>query len=252
MSVIIIPKSRNSSLSHQKPSSSSQNCLIQNHRFTYTVTQKSVKNITLTLISKRRFRVSCPRRTTQASIDKFIAQYSGWIYNHSRQLRPRRSLFKLSRLRILDTSYRLNFISASRDSVVLLPKDCSINVQSATTSQPHLKKLLEKYLIRHARALINQHLQELKAQYGFKYRRVSLRNQSSRFGSCSHLSNLNFNWQIIFLPTDKFRHILLHELTHLDIKNHSAAFWQQLSVYDPHCAINRRWVRRQASSHFLF
>jgi predicted metal-dependent hydrolase len=111
--------------------------------------------------------------------------------------------------------------------------------------------LIDSKLRTHALKLINTHLSSFKNQYGFSYRNVSVRNQSSRFGSCSHVNNLNFNWQIIFFPLAQFQHILLHELTHTIVKDHSSRFWSQLAVYDPMWRSHRQWLKKEGSLQFL-
>ena len=124
------------------------------------------------------------------------------------------------------------------------------NISKNTDS--YIKKVLEKKLRPLALSLIKNQLLLLKRQFGFDYGRVTVRNQSSRFGSCSSQGNLSFNWQIIFFPPDKFRHLLLHELTHLDIKNHSSKFWHQLTQYDLNAKANNLWLKREGTKLFLF
>ncbi len=107
-----------------------------------------------------------------------------------------------------------------------------------TISSPRLIQLKKQ-----AKEIINHQLLQICSQYRFSYGRVSIRNQKTRFGSCSHTGNLSFNWRIAFFPQDKFRHILFHELVHLTIKNHSPRFWAALAVYDPNWRQNRKWIK---------
>lgn len=71
-------------------------------------------------------------------------------------------------------------------------------------------------------------LDELAAQHGFKYRRVCIRNQKTRWGSCSSLNNINLNIGLIKLPEYLQDYVILHELVHTIHKNHSKAFWAKL------------------------
>lgn len=61
--------------------------------------------------------------------------------------------------------------------------------------------------------------------YGFTYRRVTIKNTVSRWGSCSKQGNLNFNYRIATLPSDISDYIIVHELCHLGEFNHSKNFW---------------------------
>lgn len=82
-----------------------------------------------------------------------------------------------------------------------------------------------------ARETISQRVEELSLLHNFKYNRLSIRNQSTRWGSCSSLANLNFNFRLIFL-SDKLRdYVIIHELCHLQEPNHSKKFWSLVSKY---------------------
>ncbi len=66
-----------------------------------------------------------------------------------------------------------------------------------------------------------------------RYRRLSVRDQSSRWGSCSESGTLSLNWRLVLLPSELQDYVVLHELAHLTEMNHSARFWALLDRYDP-------------------
>lgn len=85
-----------------------------------------------------------------------------------------------------------------------------------------------KHYLKHkeaARALVLERLAHFNQYYGFCYGRVSIKAQRRCWGSCSSLSNLNFNYRILFLPPDLQDYIVVHELCHLEELNHGPAFW---------------------------
>ena len=71
-------------------------------------------------------------------------------------------------------------------------------------------------------------LDELSKEYGFTYNRVFIRNQKTRWGSCSNKNNINLNRKLIYLPDELSDYVILHELLHTRIKNHSKTFWVEL------------------------
>lgn len=85
-----------------------------------------------------------------------------------------------------------------------------------------------------ARDFVARRLSELNIPYGFTIRRVSIRNQSSRWGSCSVHGNLNFNYKIIFLPLHLADYIMIHELCHRGAMNHGPDFWELVARTQPH------------------
>ncbi len=70
--------------------------------------------------------------------------------------------------------------------------------------------------------------------YGVSFRKVSIRSQKSRWGSCSHTGNLSFNYKIAALPQHIAEYIVVHEICHLLELNHSARFWHHVARAIPH------------------
>lgn len=96
-----------------------------------------------------------------------------------------------------------------------------------------------------ARRVILQRLQELAARHGYRYRRVFIRNQRTRWGSCSTRGSLSFNFRLVMAPPEVLDYVILHELVHLEVPNHSARFWARLAALCPGFRDHRRWLRRQ-------
>jgi len=82
-----------------------------------------------------------------------------------------------------------------------------------------------------AKAMLMNRLQALAHQHGFTYNRVAVRNQKTRWGSCSHLNNINLNINLVSLTPELMDYVILHELVHTRIKNHSKSFWAELDRY---------------------
>ena len=85
------------------------------------------------------------------------------------------------------------------------------------------------------RKFLIERLDELCKRNGFKYNRVFVKNQKTRWGSCSDKNNINLNINMVRLPDELIDYVILHELVHTRIKNHSHGFWEEMSrvVEDP-------------------
>ncbi|MDX9971084.1 MAG: M48 family metallopeptidase [Candidatus Gracilibacteria bacterium] len=99
-----------------------------------------------------------------------------------------------------------------------------------------------------ARELIDKILSIYSAYYGFKYTGFSVRNQSSRWGSCSSRAHLNFNYKLLFLPLRLAEYVIVHELCHLKEMNHSDKFWKEVSRIFP----NYRELDRELKKYGFF
>lgn len=88
----------------------------------------------------------------------------------------------------------------------------------------HSSKEIEEYKAK-TRLLVKDRLKYFNQYYHFKYNRVAIRNQKTRWGSCSSSQNLNFNYKLCLIPSDIADYIIVHEFCHLAEMNHSARFY---------------------------
>ncbi|MEA2113045.1 MAG: M48 family metallopeptidase [Patescibacteria group bacterium] len=79
--------------------------------------------------------------------------------------------------------------------------------------------------------------------YNFNYNKISVKNQKTRWGSCSQKGNLNFNYKIILLPIEMADYIIIHELCHLGELNHSPKFWNLVARTTPNYLEIRKGLR---------
>jgi hypothetical protein len=82
-----------------------------------------------------------------------------------------------------------------------------------------------------AKEFLRKRLKQLSQLNGFSYNRVFIRNQKTRWGSCSEKNNINLNIRLFNLRSDLRDYVILHELVHTKIKNHSKKFWNELDKF---------------------
>lgn len=220
--------------------------------FRYCLVRKPIRSIRLKLLDSSSFSISCPHFTPDSVLLDFIRQHSSWIIKNSTKIKPHPDISQLSSLSILGQPYSVITTQSSDDLFVFNSASQKIYVYAQSLSLTHLKHLFNLHLRPVARKLIIRELSLLRSQFNFNYHQVSVRNPKTRFGSCSAFGNLSFNWQIIFFPLPQFRHVLLHELTHLQHHNHSSAFWHQLALYDPDWKSHNLWLKKEGSSRLIF
>ncbi|MDD5190006.1 MAG: SprT family zinc-dependent metalloprotease [Dehalococcoidales bacterium] len=75
------------------------------------------------------------------------------------------------------------------------------------------------------------------------YHHIRITSALHRWGSCSHRGNLNFPWRLVMAPREVIDCIVVHELVHIEIKNHSRDFWQRVKMYAPDYKQHHRWLK---------
>lgn len=95
------------------------------------------------------------------------------------------------------------------------------------------------------KSLLPERLQRWAALLGVSYGRVTVRNQKSRWGSCSAKGNLNFNCLLALAPPEVLDYVVVHELCHRKHLDHSPAFWAEVARVLPDYETRRRWLRQQ-------
>lgn len=94
-----------------------------------------------------------------------------------------------------------------------------------------------------AKRYITQRTAELASIYGFQYNMLRIRDQKTRWGSCSGKGNLNFNWRLIMAPPSIIDYVIVHELCHLQQMNHSQLFWKLVERFMPDYETHRAWLK---------
>src|SRR5438874_5433775 len=95
---------------------------------------------------------------------------------------------------------------------------------------------------RAARELVAMLIEEEAPALGVEVKRVQIRDQRSRWGSCSTLGNLSFNWRLVLAPFEVLDYVVVHELCHLREPNHSRKFWKLVEARRPDFQVHRDWL----------
>jgi predicted metal-dependent hydrolase len=116
-------------------------------------------------------------------------------------------------------------------------------------ADPHgdLRPAIERHLRRLAARELPARVLELAALNRLPVRRVTVRNQRSRWGSCSRRGTISLNWRLVQTPPSVSDYLVIHELAHLAQMNHSRRFWQVVARLCPHYREAERWLKRHSN-----
>lgn len=107
----------------------------------------------------------------------------------------------------------------------------------------HAPRRLMDWLWKEARADLDVSVQKYSSQIGIHPKRVTVRDQSSRWGSCSTTGVLSFSWRLILAPPSVLDYVAAHEVAHLQEMNHGPKFWALVEKLDPDMDVSRKWLQ---------
>ncbi len=102
---------------------------------------------------------------------------------------------------------------------------------------------LKDWYVKRLGEILPERLAFWSGKIGVSFSRVSIKNQRSRWASCSRKGRLSFNWRLILAPPDVLDYVVIHELCHLLEMNHSKRYWRHVTAWCPGHKTHRRWLR---------
>lgn len=191
--------------------------------------------------------VTIPARGSEREARAFVAAHQDWLARaRARQARrPRPAAVWTVGTRVLwrgePTEIRVAR-TGERPQVCL-----AADVFPVRSLDGDLRAPLEAQFARRARIELPARTWELAAEKGAGVKQVTVRNQRSRWGSCSAGGTISLNWRLVQAPESVRDYIILHELAHLREMNHSDRFWAHVADLCPWWRDAERWLKRNGS-----
>ena len=115
-----------------------------------------------------------------------------------------------------------------------------------------MARRVREFLKAHAREEISRLAKDKAKRVGKTVKKISLRDTSSRWGSCSHDGNLSFSWRLVLAPHEVLEYLVAHEVAHLKEHNHSKAFWALVAQLFPAYEQAQQWLRRYGQKLYSY
>lgn len=179
---------------------------------------KRAKRLSISVHPDGRVTVTKPVRVSVKRAETFAARHETWILAAQEAFRRRAEKRKKS------------------------------GIEQITLPRPRKGSKAYKEARDAARALVTERLAYFNQIYGFPYGTISIRDQKTRWGSCSAAGNLSFNYRLVYLPAALQDYVVVHELCHVKEHNHSARFWAQMARTLPDHALLRTELRTRYAS----
>lgn len=193
-------------------------------------------------------RLFAPSAFPLRQADAYVADHIGWIREAQARLNAyadrERSRFPMTEgmcVPIEGSQYVLRLAKAAKTSARLEGDELILSAPDLAPDA--VADALRAFLIDLAHERINERLEHYIPLIGRSPNRVAIREQRTKWGSCSSQNNLNFNWKLIMAPCEALDYVVIHELCHLYEFNHSAQFWRRVERYQPDYAVWRDFLR---------
>jgi predicted metal-dependent hydrolase len=190
--------------------------------------------------------LTVPRRGSVRMARQFLESKVWWL---ERQLRKRGAGQVTTKNWTAGTEVLLHG-QVERIEVVRAESPCLLRLGPVefTTANPvsNLRPLVESHLQNLARAELPPRAHELALLHQIRIGKVTVRDQSSRWGSCSPQANISLNWRLIQAPAEVRDYVILHELMHVREMNHSRRFWALVAQVCPGYEACERWLKTNA------
>lgn len=182
--------------------------MTQKEEFTYKLVRSSRRTISLQVNADGSLLVRAPRRCSVAEINRFVLSKREWIGKQRKKLSDEQS---------------------AREQIVPLTAE-------------ELRRLADQAL-----SDIPARVKYWSALVGVSYGRITIRNQRTRWGSCSNKGNLNFNCLLMLAPEKVRDYVVVHELCHRLHMNHSREFWNEVERVMPDYRPYKMWLRENGN-----
>ena len=189
--------------------------------------------------------VRIPWRVTLSQTEHFIRDHAPWVLQRlhlsKKAMASRPVLKEGSALPFLDSSLLLCY--GTMQIRPIFREEDRLWISGLDHSHQSLVKHLEQWYRSQARQHLTSSLEDWSNQLGLRFERMTIRDQKSRWGSCSSKKTISLNWRLMFLPSRAVDYVIIHELCHLRHMNHSPDFWAMVGDIVPEYAKHRNCLR---------
>lgn len=198
--------------------------------------------------------VVVPRRSRITGYDDFVRQHADWVARQQARFAALRTQARpLCAPGNRTVPYRGREVPLTiQPSVdgrisVRYDGDCFVLCQPAHATDEHRKLIFRAWFRQVARAVFEERVLTLNETTRYRWLRIRIGEQKTKWGSCSTTGTLSFNWRLLLGPKEVLDYVVIHELAHLKEPNHSPAFWALVEQLCPDHKTHRKWLNTNGS-----
>jgi predicted metal-dependent hydrolase len=189
--------------------------------------------------------VRAPLRASRAQIEYLVTEKAEWIQEKQAWLQrhpdaPKQKKFSPGeRFYYLGNTYPLEIVPVRRPQIQL----CDGRFQLSQGALTRALQVFTNWYRTQARQVISELVGMRAKEHEWIYKSIHITSAKRRWGSCGANGTLNFSWRLVMAPVEVIDYVVIHELVHLEIKNHSHRFWEQLASIEPDYKSQIAWLK---------
>ena len=189
--------------------------------------------------------VRAPLDINDSTIMKVVLDHREWIEEKKREIETRDPKFSPKEFvngegfLYLGRYYRLKIVDSQEE-----PLKFENGFYLSRDALPRAKEVFVKWYKKMAYEKISERVCWYAQKRDFKYRKVNITNAQKRWGSSSSCGNLNFSWRLIMAPLLVVDYVVVHELVHLEERNHAKSFWNKVKMLMPDYEKHKDWLKQ--------
>jgi predicted metal-dependent hydrolase len=202
------------------------------------------KSIHLLVDADVKLIVKAPARCSNRAIRETVERHQDWILQKQKWARKHhepavpKNYITGERFLYLGDEYEL----VTERAEVPLTFDNRRFILAANHSA-NVRQLFIDWYTKEALRIVTDRVNLYSGITNIKYRKVNISNAKTRWGACSYNGNLHFSWTLIMAPLEVIDYVVVHELCHIKIRNHSSQFWQTVNEFIPEYKLRRKWLK---------
>jgi predicted metal-dependent hydrolase len=198
--------------------------------------------------TRRAVVVTVPVQCRMDEAGRFLNSHIEWVRDRLGRVPEPVPFVDGARIPVRGKLHRIRFTGSGRGAVVGIgPSGSALPCLNVSGRVEHAARRFKDWLAQQARADLDDRVNQHARKLGVRPRRIGLRDQTSRWGSCSSNGLLSFSWRLILAPPLVLDYVAAHEVAHLAEMNHGARFWKLVAECVPRLDEAKHWLRHEGS-----
>jgi predicted metal-dependent hydrolase len=187
--------------------------------------------------------VRAPLRASHAVINTFVQEQTAWILRKREAVKrivdiPAKQYVDGETFLFLGSPYDLKLVGPQRPALKF-----ENGFRLSKTAQGRGQQVFIRWYKERALEVISARVDEYARQYDFSPKQIKITSAKTRWGSCSPNGTLSFTWRLVLAPLGVVDYVVVHELAHLRVRNHSIKFWKVVESILPEYKSQRKWLK---------